>query len=512
MSEENKKLAGPDFSNGVPITDLAEGGMILGHAAGEAVLLARSGGSLFAIGAECTHYHGPLAEGALVGDSVRCPWHHACFSLRTGEAVRAPALNPMPCWRVEEHDGRIRVREKLEPAARPARTGAQAGPESIVLIGGGAAGNAAAEMLRREGYAGPVTMLSADDAGPYDRPNLSKDYLAGNAPEEWIPLRPPEFYADQKIELKLGTRAAAIDATAREVRLADGTGLHYGALLLATGAVPVRLNIPGRDLPHLHYLRTLDDSRALVAAAAAARRAVVIGASFIGLEVAASLRSRGLEVHVVAPETRPMEKVLGREVGDLVRKVHEEHGVVFHLGTTPAAFDRSHVTLQSGEQLEADFVVIGVGVRPETTLAEQAGIAVERGVTVDTHLETSVPGIWAAGDIARWPDRLTGEAIRIEHWVVAERQGQTAARNMLGARERFDAVPFFWTQQHDLGLNYVGHAEKWDRVEIDGSLAAKDCTVNYLQGGRKLAVLTIGRDRDSLAAEIELERMSAAAT
>jgi apoptosis-inducing factor 3 len=512
MSEENKKLAGPDFSNGVPITDLAEGGMILGHAAGEAVLLARSGGSLFAIGAECTHYHGPLAEGALVGDSVRCPWHHACFSLRTGEAVRAPALNPMPCWRVEEHDGRIRVREKLEPAARPARTGAQAGPESIVLIGGGAAGNAAAEMLRREGYAGPVTMLSADDAGPYDRPNLSKDYLAGNAPEEWIPLRPPEFYADQKIELKLGTRAAAIDATAREVRLADGTGLHYGALLLATGAVPVRLNIPGRDLPHLHYLRTLDDSRALVAAAAAARRAVVIGASFIGLEVAASLRSRGLEVHVVAPETRPMEKVLAREVGDLVRKVHEEHGVVFHLGTTPAAFDRSHVTLQSGEQLEADFVVIGVGVRPETTLAEQAGIAVERGVTVDTHLETSVPGIWAAGDIARWPDRLTGEAIRIEHWVVAERQGQTAARNMLGARERFDAVPFFWTQQHDLGLNYVGHAEKWDRVEIDGSLAAKDCTVNYLQGGRKLAVLTIGRDRDSLAAEIELERMSAAAT
>jgi NADPH-dependent 2,4-dienoyl-CoA reductase/sulfur reductase-like enzyme len=202
-----------------------------------------------------------------------------------------------------------------------------------------------------------------------------------------------------------------------------------------------------------------------------------------------------------------MEKVLGREVGDLVRKVHEEHGVVLHLGTTPASFDRSYVTLQSGERLDADFVVVGVGVRPDTELAEQAGIAVERGVTVDAYLETSIPGVWAAGDIVRWPDRLTGEKIRIEHWVVAERQGQTAARNMLGARQRFDAVPFFWTQQHDLGLCYVGHAEKWDRVEIDGNLAAKDCTVTYLQSGRKLAVVTIGRDQDSLAAEIELERI-----
>src|SRR6516164_5983962 len=488
-SDENTKLGGPDFAMGVAGADLAECGMILGQVAGEAVLLARSGGAVFAIGAECSHYHGPLAEGVLVADTVRCPWHHACFSLRTGEALRAPAL---------------------EPAARPAPTATPLRPESIVIIGGGAAGNAAAEMLRREGYAGPVTMLSADDARPYDRPNLSKDYLAGTAPEEWIPLRSSEFYAERGIQLKLGVRAAAIDAKAREVRLADGSRHHYGALLLATGATPVRLDIPGGNLPHIHYLRTLADSRALIATATTARRAVVIGASFIGLEVAASLRKRGLEVHVVAPETRPMENVLGQEVGDLVRRVHEEHGVAFHLGTTPAAFDRSHVTLQSGQRLDADFVVIGIGVRPEIALAEQAGIAVDRGVTVDTYLETSIPGIWAAGDIARWPDRLTGEKIRIEHWVVAGRQGQTAARNMLGARERFDAVPFFWTQQHDLSLSYVGHAAKWDRIEIDGSLAAKDCTVNYRQGSRKLAVLTIARDRDSLAAEIELERMIAA--
>ena len=510
MSGEEKKLDGPDFAQGIPSAELADGGMILRHVAGEAVVLARNGGALFAIGAECSHYHGPLAEGVLVADTIRCPWHHACFSLRTGEALRAPALDPVACWRVEQRNGMVYVREKLEPAGRTARTAARPEPESIVIIGGGAAGNAAAEMLRREGYTGAVTMLSADEAGPYDRPNLSKDYLAGTAPEEWIPLRPPEFYREHGIELKLRARAAAIDPKAREVRLADGSWYRYGALLLATGAAPVRLAIPGSDLPQVHYLRTLADSRALVGAAAAARRAVVIGASFIGLEVAASLRARGIEVHVVAPEARPMEAVLGPEVGDLVRRVHEEHGVIFHLGITPASFDRNRVTLQSGEQLDADFVVVGIGVRPETVLAEEAGIAVDRGVTVDAYLATSIPGIWAAGDIARWPDRLTGERIRIEHWVVAERQGQTAARNMLGARERFDAAPFFWTQQYGLQLSYVGHAARWDRVEIDGSLAAKDCRVTYRQGSRKLAMLTIARDRDNLAAEIELEAIIAA--
>jgi NADPH-dependent 2,4-dienoyl-CoA reductase/sulfur reductase-like enzyme/nitrite reductase/ring-hydroxylating ferredoxin subunit len=505
MSEE-KKPEGPDLSQGVPLADIADGGMLLGHAAGEAVLVARRGQEVLAIGAECTHYHGPLAEGVLVEDTVRCPWHHACFSLRSGEALRAPALNPVPCWRVEQRQGTVYVREKIEPAPEKARKPPQPAPESVVIIGGGAAGEAAAEMLRREGYSGPITMFSDDDAPPCDRPNLSKDYLAGNAPEEWIPLRPPEFYREQQLDLRLGTGVTAIHNSARKIELKDGSRQRYGALLIATGAEPVRLGIPGNDLPHIHYLRSLADSRAIIAKAAASRRAVVIGASFIGLEVASSLRARGLEVLVVAPETCPMERVLGPEVGDLVRRVHQEHGVVFHLGTTPTAFDRAGVVLQSGGRLEADLVVVGVGVRPRTALAEQAGISVDHGVVVNSHLETSVPGIYAAGDIARWPDRLTGEPIRVEHWVVAERQGQTAARNILGARERFDAVPFFWTQQHDLLINYVGNAPQWDRIEIDGRLEAKDCTVTYRQGSRKLAVVTIGRDRESLAAEFELER------
>jgi NADPH-dependent 2,4-dienoyl-CoA reductase/sulfur reductase-like enzyme/nitrite reductase/ring-hydroxylating ferredoxin subunit len=509
MADESK-LNGPDFSQGVAAADLAEGGMLLGHAAGEAVLLARRGQERFAIGAECTHYHGPLGEGMLVGDTVRCPWHHACFSLRTGEALRAPALNPVACWRVEERDGIIYVREKSQAAQRPARGPAQPAPESVVIIGGGAAGEAAAEMLRRESYAGPITMLSDDAAPPCDRPNLSKDYLAGNAPEEWIPLRPPEFYTEQAIDLRLDARVVGIDTKAREVQLADGNRQRYGALLLATGAEPVRLDIPGSDLPQIHYLRTLADSRAIIAKAAAAQHAVVVGASFIGLEVASSLRARGLEVHVAAPEARPMETVLGPELGDLVRLVHAEHGVVFHLDTTAARFDQTGVALRNGERLDADLVVVGIGVRPRTALAEAAGLRVDRGVVVNEYLETSAPGIYAAGDIARWPDRLTGEAIRIEHWVVAERQGQTVARNMLGARGRFGAVPFFWTQQHDLLLNYVGHARQWDRLDIDGHPEAKDCTATYLRAGRKLAVVTIGRDRDSLAAEIEFEQMIAA--
>jgi nitrite reductase/ring-hydroxylating ferredoxin subunit len=303
------KLSGPDLKAGVAEAALGDGAVLLGHADGEAVLLARRGAQIFAIGATCTHYGGPLAEGLVVGDTVRCPWHHACFSLATGEALRAPAFTALPCWRVERSAGRLYVREKLGPteiAPRAASRPAAPAAPPIVMLGGGAAGFAAAELLTREGFAGRVTILSADDAAPYDRPNLSKDYLAGTAPEEWIPLRPPEFYAESGIELLLGAEAVAIDTAARHVRLADGRVFAFDRLLIATGAEPIRLNIPGAALPHVRTLRSLADSRALIERAKTARRAVVIGASFIGLEVAAALRHRQLAVDVVAPEQRPM--------------------------------------------------------------------------------------------------------------------------------------------------------------------------------------------------------------
>jgi NADPH-dependent 2,4-dienoyl-CoA reductase/sulfur reductase-like enzyme/nitrite reductase/ring-hydroxylating ferredoxin subunit len=506
MSETKTKLSGPDLAAGVALSTVPDGTLLLGYAQGEPVLLARRGDELFAIGNLCTHYDAPLNEGLLVDDTVRCPWHHACFSLRTGEAVRAPALDPVPCWRVEQQDGNVYVREKLEQASKQLPSTLTDIPRSVVIIGGGAAGNAAAETLRREGYAGRITMLSADDSVPCDRPKLSKSYLAGITPAESNPLRSPAFYQQHDIDLKLGARVATIDTASRNVVLIDGGKYAYDSLLLATGAEPVRLDVPGADLPHVHYLRTPADSRALISKALASQRAVVIGASFIGLEVAASLRARNLDVHVVAPEACPMEKILGIEVGTFIRKLHEEHGVTFHLGTKATSIDERNVTLEGGEILQADLVVVGVGVKPEISLAEQAGLALDRGVKVNEYLETSVPGIFAAGDIARWPDRLTGESIRVEHWVVAERQGQTAARNILGLRERFDAVPFFWTRQYDFGIAYVGHAEHWDQVEIDGQLDARDCTITYRLGGKKLAVAVINRSIEGLRAEVEFER------
>jgi NADPH-dependent 2,4-dienoyl-CoA reductase/sulfur reductase-like enzyme len=349
-------------------------------------------------------------------------------------------------------------------------------------------------------------MLSNDVAPPVDRPNLSKDYLAGSAPEDWLPLRPDSFYAGAGIDLRLETDVVSIDSSARNVVLAGGGTVPYDRLLLATGAEPVRLPIPGADRPHVHTLRSLGDCRAIIKAVKDARRVIVIGASFIGLEAAAALRAREIEVHVVAPEQRPMERVLGPEMGDFVRALHEEHGVIFHLGDTVVGIDGKRATLKSGGVLEADVVVVGVGVRPRLALAEQAGLALDRGVAVNAYLETSVPGIYAAGDIARWPDPHSKENIRVEHWVVAERQGQAAARNMLGQREAFDAVPFFWSQHYDVPINYVGHAEKWDEIAIDGDISGKDCLLKYKSGGRVLAVASIYRDLDSLKAELAMEQ------
>jgi NADPH-dependent 2,4-dienoyl-CoA reductase/sulfur reductase-like enzyme/nitrite reductase/ring-hydroxylating ferredoxin subunit len=507
MSENEQDPPGPDLALGVATSALEDGASLLGHVDGEAVLLVRRGAELFAIGATCTHYNGPLAEGLIVGDTVRCPWHHACFSLRTGEAVRAPALNPVPCWRVEESGSTIFVRAKLENVEPAQIVKPDHALRSVVIIGGGAAGSAAAEMLRRQGFDGSVTILSADDALPYDRPNLSKDYLAGTASEDWIPLRTADFYQEQKIDVQLGKRVASIDTVGRAVVLADGGRVAFDALLIATGADPVRLNIPGADLPHVHYLRTFDDSRNLIAKAASAKRAVVIGASFIGLETAASLLTRGIEVHVVGPEPRPLERVLGPELGDMVKTVHEEHGVKFHLGTSITAIEKDAVVLSTGERLPADLVVVGIGVRPNLKLASDAGLTVDNGIVVDQYLQTSAPGIYAAGDIARWPDPHSGSAIRVEHWVVAQRQGQTAALNILGGREPFTAAPFFWSQHYDVTVSYVGHAERWDKVEIDGEPAQRDCQVTYYQNGHKLAVATVSRDLDSLRAEVELERV-----
>ena len=492
----------PDLKHGVPVAGFPDDGKLLGVVDGEEVLVVRRGVDFFAVGAYCTHYHGPLADGLVVGDSVRCPWHHACFSLRTGEALRAPALDSLSCWRTERLGDAIFVREKLSPPAPEHATNA---PSSVVIVGGGAAGLAAADMLRREGYDGPLTIVSADDSPPVDRPNLSKDYLAGTAQEDWVPLRSPDYYREQRIDLLLDSRVSSIDTKRKQILLENGQVMQFGSLLLATGADPVHLPITGATESQLYYLRTFADSRAIIAKAASAKHVLVVGGSFIGLEVAASLRTRGISVDVVAPVRQPLERVMGAEVGFFVRKLHESHGVTFHLGERVSHVKGRTVTLTSGTNLDVDFLVVGAGVQPSLALAEQAGLAIDRGISVNEYLETSEAGIFAAGDAARWPDLHSGERIRVEHWVVAQRQGQVAAKNILGQAQKFDAVPFFWSQHYDVAINYVGHAEKWDAVEIDGSLDARDCAVTYKKGGRTLAVVTISRDLQSLQAEATME-------
>lgn len=496
------ELKGPDLRRGVAVSDVPDGGVLLGHVDGEAVLLVRRGNDVSAIGATCTHYGGPLAEGLVVGDTIRCPWHHACFSLRTGEALRAPALNPVPCFRVHGEGERVRITGKEEGALTKRMT---LGPSSVVIVGAGAAGNACAERLRVQGYGGPIALVGAEGTPPIDRPNLSKDYLAGNAPEEWMPLRGPQFYDELHIAWTADERATRIDVDRRAVILESGRSLEFGSLVLATGAQPMRPPIPGADMPHVFTLRTLADSRAIIATTSQAKRAVIVGAGFIGLEVAASLRARGVEVDVVAPEATPLEHVLGEGLGRLVRRVHEEHGVRFHLTTRPAAIDPSSVTLASGTKLAADIVVLGVGVKPDVALAEGAGLAIDRGIVVDDRLRASIRDVWAAGDVARWPDPRTGRGIRVEHWVVAERMGQIVARNVLGEGVRCDIVPFFWSAHYDLVINYVGHAESWDRVDVSGDVSARDAAVAYRKGGRTLAIATIGRDHASLVAERAME-------
>jgi NADPH-dependent 2,4-dienoyl-CoA reductase/sulfur reductase-like enzyme/nitrite reductase/ring-hydroxylating ferredoxin subunit len=501
VSTDEKPLSGPDLEQGVPLEGLVEGQPLLGHARGEGVVLVRRGSEVLAVGATCTHYGGPLADGLAVGDTIRCPWHHACFSLRSGEAVGAPALNPVAAFEVERMGGSVLVRG---PLSGPRSASPQEAPESVVVVGAGPAGAACAEALRRLGYRGPVTLVGAEPPGPVDRPNLSKDYLAGTAPEERIALRGPEFYAEQEIEFLPEDAATAIDLAPRRLTLLSGRTLTYGALVLATGTEPRRLTIPGADRPHVLLLRTLADSRAIIARAGGSRRAVVIGASFIGLEAAAALRHRGLEVDVVGPETIPLARVVGEEIGAFVRMRHEREWVRFHLGVTPTAIEDDGVVLSDGKRLHADLVVMGVGVVPRTALAEAAGLKVDGGIVVDSRLRTSDRHVWAAGDVARYPDPRTGELLRIEHFVVAERQGQAAARSILGG-EGHRGVPFFWSQHYDLTLSYVGHATAWERIETRGSLDAGDFAAFYLKNGRVLAVLTVGRDLLGLRAEAAME-------
>ncbi|WP_305803934.1 FAD-dependent oxidoreductase [Stenotrophomonas sp. YIM B06876] len=509
MAAAGETGQGPDFAQGVSLEDVPASGVLAGHVDGSPVLLARVDGQLYAVDGACTHYGAPLGAGLAVDGQIRCPWHHACFSLRTGQALRAPAFAGLATWTVETVGQRVFVRARVAGGAIAPQPGASAGsasrqqaPRRIVIIGGGAAGYAAALRLRESGFSGSLTLLSADSDAPYDRPNLSKDYLAGTAAEDWIPLQAATFYAEHDIDLRLRCEVAAIDVGAAQVTTLAGERFGYDRLLLATGAEPVRLPVPGFERSNVFTLRSLADARAVIAASAGVRTAVLIGAGFIGLEVAAALRTRGLEVHVVAREAEPMATVLGPVLAAELVQLHRGHGVVFHLQTSPTLFDGSRVLLEDGTPVDAGLVIVGVGVAPRTALAAAAGLAVDHGIVVDEQLQTSAPGIYAAGDVARY--RQDGALRRVEHWVHAQRQGQAAAANLLGAAQAFTDVPFFWTHHYGLDLRYSGYGAGWDQVQLEGSLPRGDCLARFSRQGQLVAVASVGRDRDNLLAEAQL--------
>jgi NADPH-dependent 2,4-dienoyl-CoA reductase/sulfur reductase-like enzyme/nitrite reductase/ring-hydroxylating ferredoxin subunit len=500
---EQAQASGPDFAAGIAADDCPEGTTVAGRVGDDGVLLSRIDGELYAIGSTCTHYGGALAKGLIGDGEVRCPLHHACFDLKTGEVLRAPALDPVDRWKVEVEGDRIFVRQKLEAVSRTPTP--QTDVRKIVIVGGGAAGLACANELRHLGYDGQITILSADADPPCDRPNLSKDYLAGTAPEEWIPLRPADWYTEHRIDLRLNSPVRMIDTTERAAELEDGERFPFDRLLLATGSEPRRLEEQGFSEENCVTLRTLQDARDLIERAKPGAKAVIIGSSFIGLEAAAALRTRKVEVSVVSPEHMPFERIFGAELGSFIQKLHEDHGVRFHLGTVVARFEDGAVVLASGERLPADFVLVGVGVVPRITLAEAAGFDVDRAVLVNEHLETSCSGIFAAGDIASYPNPNTGERMRIEHWTVAERQGQVAAANMLGLKQRFESAPFFWTEQYGVTVRYVGHAKDWDDAAVDGEIGTAGSVIRYRRGGKHLATASINCDHNNLEDELRLE-------
>jgi NADPH-dependent 2,4-dienoyl-CoA reductase/sulfur reductase-like enzyme/nitrite reductase/ring-hydroxylating ferredoxin subunit len=491
------ELSGPDLrSEGIPVEEIVDGGVKTGQVDGLPVVIVATDDEFHVVGGRCSHYGGPLGEGICVEGTIRCPWHHAAFDVKTGEAVAAPALDPLAVYLIEKRDGRIFVTDRSEAPA-PSRT-PPAPPESVVIVGSGAAGAVAAEQLRAQGYEGSISLIGEEP--PIDRPNVSKDFLAGTAPEEWMPLRSPGFYSDAGIDLITGRRVNAIDTGTQTVRMADEGHLSYGALLLATGAEPRKLKVPGADIPHVHYLRTLEDSKTIIATLDSVRRAVIIGAGFIGLEVAASLRHRGIDVAVIAPEEVPLANAVGETLGSYVAELHREHGVEFHLGRNVVEVTENEVLLDDKTQVPADLVVVGIGVIPRTELAAAAGLTVDNGIVVDDRLRTSDPHIWAAGDVARYPGPA-GELVRIEHWVLAERQGQTVARNILGHDLAFTRPPFFWSQHYDIPINVSGHVAGWDEEVVKGDPHQRDVLVGYLRAGKITAVASIYRDRDSLRAE-----------
>ncbi|MFZ5447152.1 MAG: FAD-dependent oxidoreductase [Thermodesulfobacteriota bacterium] len=476
------------------------------------VLVVRIKGRFYAIGAECTHYGGPLIDGALNGHRIVCPWHQAVFNVMNGNQEEPPALDAQPCYevRVEEGDVIVTVPDIAESRRTPYMVRRDpADGRTFVILGAGAAGSVAAETLRQDGFVGRVVMITGEQRLPYDRPNLSKGYLSGEAGPDTLPWRTPEFYREHDIEAILGRPVARVEHPRKTLTFEDGGSMSYDALLLATGGVPRPLEIPGAGLAKVFTLRSAEDADAIIEAAGQAARVVVIGTGFIAMEAAAALTKRGLAVTVVGSRPVPLERQLGPEIGGMLKEVHKEQGVAFRLGRTPIRLEGASqvetVVLEDGEVLPADLVVVGLGIKPATGMLRGIKLNADDSVTVDRHMRVA-EGLYAAGDVARFPDWRDGTLIRIEHWRLAQQHGRVAAHNLAGQWVEYAGVPFFWSEQFDLFLQYVGYASSWDEITIHGELKTRNFLAYYMKGPRVLAAAGLQHDRQ-LAALAELMRL-----
>jgi NADPH-dependent 2,4-dienoyl-CoA reductase/sulfur reductase-like enzyme/nitrite reductase/ring-hydroxylating ferredoxin subunit len=496
----------PDFAAGVPAHSLSHK-PLAGQVDGKAVILVRAGGRICAVSGECTHLGAPLETGLVVGTEIRCPWHHARFSLETGEALGAPAIEPLSCYTIEERDGTVRVADRTY--LKPSRVAAMDGG-AIVIIGGGAAGYACADMLARAGQGDRVTILSADADPPYDRTFCSKHYLTGEKSRAECMMPTAGLGLGHPPRVRTGVEVSSIDVAIREVVTVDGERIGYSALVLATGAEPMVPVFNGSDHEGVYQLRTLADADALIEAAKTAKTVAILGAGFIGLEVAASLRARDLDVTVVGAEQVPLASVLGEEAGRFVQSLHEAKAVRFRLDRKVVGYDGTSVTLDDGDMVQADMLIVGAGVKPRIALAKEAGLILasdEDGIAVDGRFATSAEGVFAIGDVASYPDPRLNHSIRVEHWAHAQRQGQHLARVLLGNTEAaFRDVPFFWSTHHDIGIHYIGHVATPKVRRIEGAIEDGEFAIFLREGGEDRALVTLERDLQSLEVEAAWEQ------
>jgi NADPH-dependent 2,4-dienoyl-CoA reductase/sulfur reductase-like enzyme/nitrite reductase/ring-hydroxylating ferredoxin subunit len=487
----------------VALSDLADNKLVAGKLAGEDVVIVRTGDVVHVLAGTCPHAGAPLADGAVCGGRLICPWHKAVFHLDTGGLVEPPALDGLARYQVTIRNGRVWADPIATPP--PAVAPVVTDVRSVAVLGTGAAGVAACVALRDRAYDGRLVMIGSEASEPYDRTSLSKFVLAGELqPNDVYPLREAAVWADRDIE-RIDAEIVDLDVAGRTVTLADGTKLRYDRAILATGAIPRLLELPGVMLENMFTLRSRSDAAALLTGTGSATRVVIVGSSFIALEAASALRQRDVNVTIVSPQTRPFEHQFGPDIADLFRRVHEDNGVVFHTPAQPVRFvgtERvSAVVLDDGVELPADMVLLGVGVRPATDFVRGADKAADGGIIVDATMHAG-NGLYVAGDSAAFP--LRGRPTRIEHWRVAQQQARVAAANILGGNVEDQGVPFFWTYHYGQTIEYLGHAEHWDRIEIIGDLAGWNFVALLITGDEVSAVVAAGRSRET---SLLVERM-----